>query len=78
MPGSAVPVIKQVWDASDAVPFWAWARFEGHHLFDTANDPAENENRIGSADEARMAEMLRVALNDVEAPAEQFARLGLE
>ena len=77
MPGSAVPVIKQVWDASDAVPFWAWAKFEGHALFDTTSDPAENENRVGGTDEARMAEMLRVALKEVEAPAEQFVRLGL-
>ncbi|MEQ1868236.1 MAG: sulfatase, partial [Micropepsaceae bacterium] len=35
MPGSPVPVIKQVWDASDAVPFWAWTKFTGHYLFDS-------------------------------------------
>jgi hypothetical protein len=77
MPGSTVPVIKQVWDASDNVPFWAWAQFTGHHLFDLANDPGENDNRAGSADEARMIELLRGALSEVEAPAEQFVRLGL-
>ncbi|MBL9095679.1 MAG: sulfatase, partial [Alphaproteobacteria bacterium] len=77
MPGSQVPVIHQTWDASDALPFWAWAKFTGHHLFDTANDPQEDENRVGGAEEARMAEMLRAALREIEAPAEQFARLGL-
>ncbi len=77
MPGSTVPVIKQVWDASDNVPFWAWAQFTGHHLFDLANDPGENDNRAGGADEGRMIELLRGALSEVEAPSEQFTRLGL-
>jgi arylsulfatase A-like enzyme len=77
MPGSAVPVIRQPWDESDALPFWAWTKFSGNHLFDTENDPAENEERAGGADEKRMAEMLRHALEQVEAPDEQFTRLGL-
>jgi len=77
MPGSKVPVIRQLWDESDALPFWAWAKFAGHHLFDTANDPSESENRAGSADEGRLIELLRQALNEIEAPEEQFKRLGL-
>ena len=77
MPGSAIPVIKQVWDASNAVPFWAWAKFSGHHLFNTDSDPNENENKIGSGDEARMIKLLQSALKDIEAPKEQFTRLGL-
>jgi arylsulfatase A-like enzyme len=77
MPGSTVPVIKQVWDAGDAVPFWAWTKFSGHHLFDTANDPPEDENRIGGTDEKRMTELLHATLREIDAPAEQFARLGL-
>ena len=77
MPGSKVPVIRQLWDESDALPFWAWAKFTGNHLFDLANDPGENENRAGSADEARMVEMLRHALVEIEAPDEQFRRLCL-
>jgi hypothetical protein len=77
MPGSTVPVIKQVWDVSNPLPFWAWAKFSGNHVYDTANDPAENENRSSSPDEARMAEMLSAALHEVEAPPEQFKRLGL-
>jgi hypothetical protein len=77
MPGSTVPVIKQVWEAGDAVPFWAWTKFAGHHLFDTANDPPEDENRIGGTDEKRMTELLHATLREIDAPAEQFARLGL-
>ncbi len=77
MPGSDVPVIRQLWDESDALPFWAWAKFTGHHLFDTANDPSENENRAGGPDEDRMVDLLNHALNEIEAPDEQFKRLGL-
>jgi arylsulfatase A-like enzyme len=77
MPGSKVPVIRQLWDESDALPFWAWAKFTGHHLYDTESDPAENENRTGDAEEQRMADLLRHALHEIEAPDEQFTRLGL-
>jgi arylsulfatase A-like enzyme len=77
MPGSMVPVIKQAWDASDPVPFWAWAKFSGHQLFDTMADPGECENRVGGSDEARLREMLRTALVEIEAPPEQYVRLGL-
>ena len=54
---------------------WGTKRFQS--LYDTANDPAETENRRNGADEKRMVEMLREALRTVEAPAEQFQRLGL-
>ena len=37
----------------------------------------ERENRVGEAAENDMVEMLRTALVDVEAPAEQLQRLGL-
>ncbi len=77
MPGAKVPVIRQMWDESDHVPFWALARFTGHHLFDLANDPDENENLAGSAREKYAADALRAALVEVEAPPEQFQRLGL-
>jgi len=77
MPGSTVPVIRQAWDASDALPFWAWTKFTGHHLYDTREDPTESENRAGTADEKRMADLLRAALEEIEAPKEQFTRLGL-
>jgi len=78
MPGSTVPVIRQTWDASDSVPFWAWAKFSGHQLFDTREDPREEMDRAGGADEARMVEMLRVVLSKIETPREHFVRLGLE
>jgi hypothetical protein len=78
MPGSAVPVIRQMWDASDALPFWASRRFSGNYLFDLDVDPAENENLANSPREANMAEALRAAMKSVEAPQEQFVRLGLD
>ena len=78
MPGSPVPVIRQTWNAADRLPFWAWAKFSGSHLYDVWNDPSENENRVGQVEEPRMADLLRAALQDIEAPAEQFARLGLK
>jgi arylsulfatase A-like enzyme len=77
MPGAKVPVIRQMWDESDALPYWAYARFSGNHLFDLANDPEENANLSGSPREAQAAEALRATLKAVEAPEEQFTRLGL-
>jgi hypothetical protein len=40
-------------------------------------DPDEAENRRGEASEAVMVDLLRTALGQVEAPSEQFERLGL-
>jgi hypothetical protein len=77
MPGTRVPVIRQTWDESDPLPFWALARFSGNHLFDLEEDPDENANLAGSPREQTAIDALRSALKAVEAPAEQFARLGL-
>jgi hypothetical protein len=80
MPGSDVPVIRQPFAAGDPLPFWAGgARNEGrHHLYDLAVDPDEAENRRDDARmETAMVELLRSALLDVDAPAEQLARLGI-
>lgn len=77
MPGSKVPVIRQMWDASDALPFWASRRFSGNHLYDLRNDPEESENLAGSAREADIVDALRAAMKAVDAPEEQFVRLGL-
>ncbi|HSL73279.1 MAG TPA: sulfatase [Ilumatobacteraceae bacterium] len=80
MPGSDIPVIRQPFAAGDTLPFWAGgARNVGrHHLYDLDVDPDETENRHGeSTAEAEMIDLLRTALDDVDAPAEQFARLGL-
>jgi hypothetical protein len=83
MPGSPVPVIKQVWDASDPLPFWAWGGFRGHHLWDRIDDPAEERDLAGATDpagrklEAERADALRAELEAIEAPPEQLTRLGL-
>ena len=55
----------------------AAARFSGNHLYDLTEDPAEENNLAGSGLEKDMAAMLREALRSVDAPEEQFARLGL-
>ena len=77
MPGAKVPVIRQMWDASDHLPYWAAARFSGNHFYDLENDPGENENLAGSTREKDAIDALRAALKAVEAPTEQFERLGL-
>ncbi|HLK25050.1 MAG TPA: sulfatase [Caulobacteraceae bacterium] len=77
MPGSGVPVIRQRWDESDPLPFWAGRRFSGNHLYDLANDPGEERNLAGEALEGEYRDKLRAALEAVEAPQSQFERLGL-
>jgi arylsulfatase A-like enzyme len=78
MPGSDVPVIRQPFAAGDTLPFWSLGmRKDDHHCYDLNLDPEEAENRLGSADETDMIELLRVALHTVEAPAEQLERLGI-
>ncbi len=76
MPGSGVPVIHQTWDEGDRLPFWAWATFSGDHVYDLADDPHETSNLAGTAVARRLAERLEAALRAVEAPSEQFSRLG--
>jgi len=78
MPGSDVPVIRQPFLKGDPLPFWCHGmRSNDHYCYDLSIDPDEQENRLGSQDETDMTELLRVALMDVEAPAEQFQRLGI-
>jgi hypothetical protein len=76
MPGSDVPVIHQRWGAGDAVPYWARYRPSGNHLYDLQNDPSEDENLAGGPLETTLAEQLRTALIELEAPQTQFERLG--
>ena len=45
--------------------------------FDITTDPDEQENRIGEKTESDMIELLRVALTELEAPSDQFERIGL-
>ena len=78
MPGSAVPVMRQPLEAGDRFPFWcANQPADEHHCYDLSIDPDETENRLGGADERDMIELLRVALKSVDAPGEQFERLGI-
>jgi hypothetical protein len=78
MPGSTVPVIRQPFAAGDVLPFWAMTRGGEHHLYDVTVDPDEEENRAGERRaEGEMLDLLRTALDAVEAPADQYARLGL-
>jgi arylsulfatase A-like enzyme len=77
MPGSGVPVIHQTWDAGDTVPYWARFRATGNYVFDLENDPREDENLAGQPLEGQLAEQLRAALLELEAPKTQLQRLGL-
>jgi arylsulfatase A-like enzyme len=78
MPGSKVPVIRQPFREGDMLPYWALVgSFEGNALYDLANDPAEERDLAGTNGEKVAADLLRDVLNEVEAPSEQFERLGL-
>jgi arylsulfatase A-like enzyme len=77
MPGSSVPVIRQPYQPGDMLPYWAPSKLTGSRLFRLDLDPEETENRAGGAEEREAAELLRTALLAVDAPADQFERLGL-
>ena len=77
MPGSTVPVIRQPFEPGDRIPYWAIAPPEGHYLFDLEEDPGERRNLTGTSAERHAIDLLRAALEEVEAPAEQFERLGI-
>ena len=77
MPGSDVPVIRQPFGPGDPLPYWALTRFRGNLAFDTEVDPLENEDRAGEAIEGHLAEHLRTAMVELEAPDDQLERLGL-
>ena len=76
MPGSEVPVIRQPFAAEDRLPYWAAARFTGNHLWNLREDPDEERDLAGTASEKQLAEQLYEALRAVEAPDDQFERLG--
>ena len=77
MPGSSIPVIRQPFQAGDLLPFWGYGRFSGNHLYRPDQDPAEEQNLAGQRREGDIADKLRQALQSVEAPDDQFVRLGL-
>jgi arylsulfatase A-like enzyme len=78
MPGTTVPVIRQPSEPGDQLPFWA-----GHlppsesYLFDTEEDPFENESRLGTRAEDEMLEAMATELRNIEAPAETLERVGV-
>ena len=78
MPGSRVPVIRQPFRDGDFLPFWGYGEFVGTRLWDHADDPGEERNLAGTPLEDQLGERLRTALHEVDAPAEQLARLGLD
>ena len=78
MPGSKVPVIRQPYTQGDLLPFWAMGSFTGNHLYDLQQDPEEDENRSGEAIESDLADRLREALIEIEAPDDQLERLGMK
>lgn len=59
------------------MPFWALGGFSGNHLYNLRDDPTEEENRAGSSMEKDAADQLRAALEAVDAPDDQYVRLGL-
>ena len=77
MPGARTPVIRQPYRAGDLLPFWAMGKFSGNHLYRVRDDPSENNNLAGSAEEKRAAEKLRAALIEIEAPKDHLERLAL-
>jgi arylsulfatase A-like enzyme len=77
MPGSTVPVIRQPFRDGDVLPFWALGAFSGNHLYNLRDDPDEEHDLVSSAAEKGAADQLRAALEAVEAPDDQFVRLGL-
>jgi arylsulfatase A-like enzyme len=77
MPGSNVPVIRQPFEPSDQLPYWAMGARGEHFLFDLEEDPGERRNLVGTPAEKDVIELLRVALREVEAPAEHLERMGI-
>lgn len=80
LPGSDSPVIRQPFDPSDDVPYWARGRFDGDLLYD--HFEAEGGEVRNRADDpvatSEMTDLLVEALRAIDAPAEQFVRLGIE
>lgn len=79
MPGTDIPVLRQPFEQGDQMPIWSFGdRAVGkHYLFDISVDPEEQENRVGEKIEADLVELLRSALTELDAPSDQFERIGL-
>jgi arylsulfatase A-like enzyme len=78
MPGSDAPVIRQPFRPGDHLPMWVGRScVDAHHLYDLDVDPDEDENLVGTSVEREIIELLHTALRSVDAPPEQYERLGL-
>ena len=78
MPGSDVPVLRQPFQPGDMLPYWcAGQKANWHCLYNLDNDPQETENRLGGSEERMMLDLLNTALEELEAPRDQFQRLGI-
>jgi arylsulfatase A-like enzyme len=77
MPGSRVPVLRQPFREGDRLPFWALGTSSGSELYDLHEDPSELRDLAGTPLEREAADGLRVALQELGAPEDQFERLGL-
>jgi arylsulfatase A-like enzyme len=78
MPGSDIPVIRQPFAPGDPLPLWANVGSVGrHHLYDLSNDPDEQENRANEAVHHEMVDLLHTALEALDAPDDQYVRLGV-
>jgi arylsulfatase A-like enzyme len=77
MPGTTVPVLRQPFQASDTLPYWAVGAFSGNYVFNLVDDRQEEHNLAGTPKEQELADRLRQVLKDVQAPDDQFTRLGL-
>lgn len=78
MPESDIPVIRQPFVEGDLLPYWSInPPVDEHYLFDISQDPEEENNLVGQRAERQMQELLHAALTELQAPDEQFARLGL-
>ena len=78
-PGTDVPVIRQPFDPSDDLPFWAMGHFAGDLLYDRGEADATGEvrNQAGGRADKEMSDLLVEAMRSIEAPTEQLTRLGL-
>jgi arylsulfatase A-like enzyme len=79
-PGTVVPVIRQPFAEGDLLPYWAWGGFSGHHLWALSEDPTEDHDLAGQGTkaEAEAVDHLREALRAIDAPDDQYVRLGLD
>jgi arylsulfatase A-like enzyme len=78
MPATDIPVIRQPFVEGDLLPYWSInPPVNEHYLYDLDVDPGEMTNLAGTTHETEMLDLLRTALAELQAPEEQFKRLGL-